>query len=135
MFVGIDTLAILLGVLTASIFGESYGGEISPNIPLLVLIFFLTRVLLHWMLFKSVIRRSFDWARSLIQSIALITSLSLVTFSLVGLSTFAPLFGRVSYIFLFFGQLQSSAFYYLLFPVVTVFLSMIIHKFYKLEPW
>lgn len=134
MFVGIDTLAILLGVLTASVFGENYGGEISPNIPLLVLIFFLIRIVLHWILFKSIIKRSFDWTRSLIQSVSLITSLSLVTFSLVSLSIFSTLFGRVEHVFLFFGQLQSSIFYYLLVPLVTILLSLIIHKFYKLEP-
>lgn len=135
MFVGIDALAILLGVLVAGTFGENYGGEISPNILLLVVTFVSTRSVLHWVVFKSIIKRSLDWIRSIIQSISLIFSLSVVTFALVALPTYALTSGGVENIFLFFGRLQSSIFYYLIVPTVTTLLSFLIHKYYKLEPW
>ena len=135
MFVGIDALAILLGILVASAFGETYGEEISPNILLLVTIFVLIRSVLHWIMFKSIIRRSLDWTRSLVQSTTLIISLSVVTFSLVSLSTYSSSAGKAENIFLFFEQLPSPTFYYLVVPTVTIFISLIIHKFYKLEPW
>lgn len=135
MFVGIDALAILLGILVASVFGETYGEEISPNILLLVSIFILIRSVLHWIMFKSIIRRSLDWTRSLVQATTLIISLSVVTFSLVSLSTYASSVGKAENIFLFFEQLPSSTFYYLVIPTVTIFISLVVHKFYKLEPW
>lgn len=135
MLVGIDTLAILLGVLIASTFGDSYGGEISPNILLLVSIFFLTRSMLHWVLFKSIIRRSLDWVRSVIQSLILLISLSGVTFALVALPTYASTVGGAEYIFLFFGNIQSAVFYYLVVPAITTIISFLLHKSYKLEPW
>ena len=135
VLVGIDTLAILLGVLVAGTFGENYGGEISPNILLLVMTFVSTRSVLQWIVFKSIIKRSLDWIRSIIQSISLIFSLSLVTFALVSLPTYGSSAGEVENIFLFFGRLQSSTFYYLVVPAVTTFLSFLLHKSYKLEPW
>lgn len=135
ILVGIDTLAILLSVLVASAFGDNYGGEISPNILLLVLIFFLTRGVLHWVLFKSIIRRNLDWIRSIIQSLTLLIYLSVVTFALVALPTYASTVGRAEYIFLFFGNIQSTVFYYLVVPAITIIISFLLHKSYKLEPW
>lgn len=135
MLVGIDTLAILLSVLVASALGDKYGGEISPNILLLVLIFFLTRSVLHWVLFKSIIRRSLDWVRSIIQSLTLLISLSVVTFALVALPTYVSTIGGPEYIFLFFGNIQSAVFYYLVVPAIITIISFLLHKSYKLEPW
>lgn len=135
-FVGIDIISILFGVLLATSVGERYGDELSPNILVLVLGFFLIRSFLFWLLFRSIVKRDLDWIRNILQAIFLMVSLSLLTFALVVLPTYIPgVSEEAKGIALFFTNVQGVIFYYLIVPILMLILSFSIHKLYKLEPW
>ena len=136
IFVFVDVISIMLGILLATTFGDRYGDEFSPNVILLVISFLLTRSVLYWVLFQSVIKRDISWLRSIIQAIFLIISLSGVSFILAALpSYFVNTNIDLANSILFFADLQGTTFYFILIPSITLLLSVVIHKLYKLEPW
>lgn len=135
LFVFIDVISILFSILTATLAGEKYGAEFSPNILVLVTSFFLIRGLLHWVLFKSVVRRSLDWIRSSLQSIFLIIFLSVLAFITAAIPEFLIAESESSNPILILTNIQGIAFYFLAVPIMMLFLSLAIHKIYKLEPW
>lgn len=135
LLVFIDVISILFSVLTATLTGEKYGAEFSPNILVLVASFLLIRGLLHWVLFKSVVRRSIDWTRSSLQSIFLIIFLSVLAFITAAIPELLISESESSNPILILTNIQGIAFYFLAVPVMMLLLSLAIHKIYKLEPW
>lgn len=136
LFVFIDVIAILLSVLSATATGERYGSEFSPDVLVLLTTFLLTRSILFWVLFRSVIRRDIDWTRSIIQSIFLITFLSVFAFTITALpSHLISSDSEIGKNILFFAEVQGVVFYFVVIPILMAILSIIIHKLYKFEPW
>jgi hypothetical protein len=126
----------MLGILLATAFGDRYGDEFSPNIILLVVSFLLTRSILYWVLFKSIIKRDISWLRNILQTVFIIISLSVASFILAALpSYFVSTDSDSANTILFFADIQGTTFYFVLIPSITLLLSAAIHKLYKLEPW
>lgn len=136
LFVFTDVISILLSILLAILVGGRFGDEFSPNVLVLAISFILARSLLFWLLFRSVVRRDLSWMRDIFQSIFLIISLSFVAFILTTIPTYliSPDSEFAEFIFLF-TDAQGTFFYFLAVPGITLILSAIIHRFYKLEPW
>lgn len=135
LFVFIDVISILFSILISTLAGEKYGTEFSPNILVLAASFIIIRSLLHWILFKSVVKRDIDWTRSILQSIFLIIFLSFLTFITAAIPEFLISKSDSSNPILILTNIQGTYFYFLAIPVMMLLLSLTIHKIYKLEPW
>jgi len=132
----IDIMSMLFSVLIAAAVGERSGNEYFPNILVLVIGFFILRTLLIWVLFKSIVNRELSFVRNFFQIIFLLTLLSLVSFVLTAVPTyFVSSESRIADAILFFTSVQGKLFYLLIIPVMTSIVSLVVHKFYKLEPW
>ena len=136
VFVSLDVMSVLLSVILASTFGERYGDELSPNILIFVVSFFLVRNGLYWLWFRSIVNRNLDWTRSIFQSMFLIIFISILIFVIAALPTYyTSLNEKAEHIILFFTNVQGTIFYYVIVPTISLILSLILHKLYKLEPW
>ena len=136
LLVLIDVILMLLSILVATAVGGRSGDEFFPNILILVVVFFILRTLLVWVLFKSIVNRELSFIRNFFQIIFLLTLLSLVSYILTAVPTyFVSSESRIDDAILFFTSVQGKLFYLLIIPVMTSIVSLVVHKFYKLEPW
>src|SRR3972149_7741288 len=136
LLVLIDVILMLLSILVATAVGGRSGNEFFPNILILVVVFFILRTLLVWVLFKSIVNRELSFIRNFFQIIFLLTLLSLVSYILTAVPTyFVSSESRIADAILFFTSVQGKLFYLLIIPVMTFIVSLVVHKFYKLEPW
>ena len=136
LLVLIDVILMLLSILVATAVGGRSGDEFFPNISILVVVFFILRTLLVWVLFRSIVNRELSFVRNFFQIIFLLTLLSLVSFVLTAVPTyFVSSESWIADAILFFTSVQGKLFYLLIIPVMTFIVSLVVHKFYKLEPW
>lgn len=136
LFIFIDVTSALFGVSLGVLTGERLADELIPNLPILALSFLVIRSLLYGVLFRSVINRDISWVRNIFQSLFLIILLSILTYILVALPSFfvEPENKALSFL-LFFASLNGSIYYFVVLPISTLALSLLIHKTYKIEPW
>src|SRR3990167_6129925 len=129
VLVSLDVISILLSVILAGTFGGRYGDELSPNILIFIVSFFLARNGLYWLWFRSIVNRNLDWTRSIFQSMFLIIFISILIFVIAALPTYFTILNekneKAEHLILFFTNVQGTIFYYVIVPTISLMLSLI----------
>jgi len=134
VYIFIDVVSLLFTSAAATIAGERVASEISPNVLVLVIVFFLARAALYYVFFRSVVQRKLSLVRNAVQSISLIILLSVAAFIFTVISTYiANTDTKFFSALLNLTNTNGFIFYFLIAPLMMVLISIFVHKFYKIE--